>query len=331
MRFLRLQGVLALAVSSIAVAACGRPTEETDLRPEGAPQVTTVMVRSDVVSITGVAPNTVIEPAIYCPSTFDPESPTFVGLPNFDIVQICPDEDEPTTIPEVENADPLNVGVRVVFDELLDPDIETLTDSETGGPCTDASDTCDGHIASTQPLNIDCGNQGEITYDGYYQPNGNNVSWPPGPSIVALPDVYIASGSTCSVTLNTNIVDKQGEPVPTSDLGPFDFTLSPFTLVGSDPGDGDVIAPDGAVAIDTNVLPDGASIDATDITASDGAAIPIDVTVDGTTIIVAPTGGTWPTGVDIVITIPSDATIADIAGGPYVAAADFTLTFQAAL
>jgi hypothetical protein len=329
MRFLRLQGVLALAVSSIAVAACGRPTQETDLRPEGAPQVTTVMVRSDVVS-SNTSGTYVIEPAIYCPSTFDEESPTFVGLPNFNVVQICPDEGEAAN-PPVENADPLNMGVRVVFDELLDPDIETLTDSETGGPCTDASVTCDGHIASTQPVNIDCGTQGEITYDGYYQPNGNNVSWPPGPSIVAIPDVYVASGSTCTVTLNTNIVDKQGEPVPTGDLGPYTFTLSAFTTNGSDPGDGDVIAPDGAVAIDTNVLPDVASIDAADITASDGAAIPVDIAVDGTTIIITPTGGTWPTGVDITITIPADATIEDIAGGPYESGgADFTLVFQAA-
>lgn len=332
MRFLRAQVILASTVGALAAAACGRPTLQTDLRPEGPPEVTAVMARSDKVSSNRFG-TIVLEPAVYCPATFDPESPTIIGLPNFNVIQVCPDEGEDPLGP-VTDADPLNVGVRVVFDELLDPSIETLTEidpdtgDDTGMPCTADSVNCAGHITSTLPVTINCG-QGNVAYDGYYQPNGNNVSWPPGPSIVAIPTEYIAAGATCSVSINDVVVDKTGEQVPAAQRGPWQFTLTPLTLLASDPGDGDVIAVDGAVAVDFNGLLDLASVSAADVTADDGANVPLTFDVDGTTLIITPTSGTWATGVDITVTIPATASIADIGGGAYVPDGDFTVTFQA--
>jgi hypothetical protein len=248
------------------------------------------------------------------------------------VLQICPEAADDPPITTVMDANPNALRVRIVFDELLDPDVETLTDSSDGGPCTATSDTCDGHIATTMPVTLTCNNT-PVPYDGYYVPNGNNISWPPGPALVVIPDGFVATSSACTVALRDNVIDKQGEVVPADQRGPFNFSVGPMVIDGSDPADGDEIVPDAPVVITFNVEVDPASVQAADIDVHDDTAdvnVPVDITVTGTDIEILPTSGTWTDGSTYTVTIPDTATITDVGGGPYVPDGDFVITFTVA-
>ena len=100
-----------------------------------------------------------------------------VGLPDFTLTSIC-DEDPSKPAAMVANAYPDGWYVRVMFDELLDPDVEELIeilDPDTG----DGTDTFTGSIANTQPVILECesvaGGFIEVPYDGYYSPAGNSA------------------------------------------------------------------------------------------------------------------------------------------------------------
>lgn len=346
MRFLRAQGFLATTLGVLALSACSRPDLATDLRPEGDPEVLTVMILTDGFSEFGGVPE---ERATYCKidnGVPDPKLPTIIGQPDQSVTQVCPETaaevtDPDTMITEVTNANPFAFGgfhVRVVFDELLDPNIETLTDSEdvnedglANDPCTAISETCQGHIDTTLPVTLTCGGVA-VPYDGYYVPNGNKVSWPPGPSIVVVPlDPSGLSGAQCEVSLRDNILDKEGNVVPAAQRGPYTFTVAELTIAGSSPADAEEITADSPVVISFTDLIDGASVDATDVVVHDDTAdvdIVVTLTVVGTDIEILPTGGggTWTNGSAYTVTIPDTATITDIGGGPYTGG-EFILTF----
>jgi len=217
-------------VGILAYAGCADPDQVTDLRPEGPPEVLAVLVANDAVGH-------LAETATYCAPN-DDKRPTLVGLPDATQKQICPDDG--SAVPMVEDAYPDGWYVRVMFDELLNPDIETLT------PVLDDDDmptgTSVGSIAGTHPVDLQCkssvdGQFHNVDYDGYYSPAGNNVTWPLGPSIVIKPNdpKSIATNTECKLTLGTSIVDKSGETVPTAQLGPYNFKVAPIKVIALDP------------------------------------------------------------------------------------------------
>ncbi|MDX2089029.1 MAG: Ig-like domain-containing protein [Kofleriaceae bacterium] len=230
---IRARGLL-VATAVFAAGACDDPTQNTDLRPDGPPEVLAVLVMNDAAAH-------LRETATYCAPN-DSKRPTLVGLPDFTTTQICdPDMAEPASM--VTDAYPDGWYIRVMFDELLDPDIEELEeieDPDTG----EGTGTYYGTIANTKPVKLECesvnGGMVEVEYDGYYSPSGNQITWPLGPSLVIKPNhpELIATNKMCRVTLKENIVDKSGEQVPADQLGPYAFQIAPITPIFIDPEDG---------------------------------------------------------------------------------------------
>ncbi len=234
---------VAIATATIGLfAACSDPVLPTDLRPDGPPEVLAVLVLDD--------PNGVIETATFCKTqgpndakdnTGDPQRPTLVDLPEFaGTTQVCPD-DLTMGVPELTDAAPETWYVRVMFDELLDPAIEDLIPilDSTGQPTGNYS----GSIASTKPFVLQCadaaGTAVTLDYDGYYQPSGNKFTWPVGPSLVAsiARPALVPTQSECTISLNDNIVDKDGNPVPMDQRGPYKFAIAPLTVTAISPGE----------------------------------------------------------------------------------------------
>jgi hypothetical protein len=232
----RTRGVVAatLAVMGLGLGACDDPSQNTDLRPEGPPDVLAVLVFTDAV-------NGVFETATYCKPN-DEKRPGLVGVgPLFVTEQICPENLSENAAP-VDNAYPDGWYIRIMFDELLDPDIEALTpviDEDTG----EETGAFTASIAGTHPVKLECKNLAgafvEIDYDGYYSPSGNRITWPLGPSLVIKPSdpELISTNSECQVTINDNVVDKSGVAVEATQRGPFKFTVAPIKVIAIDPPD----------------------------------------------------------------------------------------------
>lgn len=234
----RLQGyakyALGAAAGVLVLGACDQPAQNTDLRPEGPPDVLAVLVGTD-------ASAQLAESATYCRPN-DEKRPSTVGLPDFTLSSIC-DEDLTKSASMVTTAYPDGWYVRIMFDELLDPDIEELV--EILDPETDeGTDTFTGTLINTQPVRLECesvaGGFVDVPYDGYYSPAGNNVTWPLGPALVIKPDDprVIATNKMCRVTLRDNIKDKSGTPVPADQRGPYQFQIAPITPISIEPSDG---------------------------------------------------------------------------------------------
>jgi len=224
---------LGAAAGVFALGACNDPVQNTNLRPEGPPEVLAVLVATDPAA-------QLYESATYC-KPGDEKRPTQVGLPDFTLQQIC-DADPAVAAPMVTTAYPDGWYVRIMFDELLDPDVEELIeilDPDTG----EGTDTYSGTIANTQPVILECesvaGGFTEVPYDGYYSPAGNAVTWPLGPALVIKPDEprAIATNKMCRVTLRETVVDKDGNPVPAEQRVPFAFQIAPIMPILIDPSD----------------------------------------------------------------------------------------------
>ena len=229
---------LATAAGALALGACNDPEQNTDLRPDGPPEVLTVLVMTDAVS-------QLAERATYC-KPGDEKRPDRVGLPDFTLQQVC-DDDVNAPAEMVTNAYPDGWYVRIMFDELLDPNVEELVeivDPETG----EGTDTFSGTIANTQPVTLECesvnGGFVEVAYDGYYSPAGNRVTWPLGPSLVIKPfdPRAIATNKMCRVTIKDSVRDKSGEAVPADQRGPFEFKIAPIQPIYVEPADGSEVS-----------------------------------------------------------------------------------------
>ena len=258
----RTRGV-AMTLGALTLVACSDPLQRTDLRPDGPPEVLAVLVSNDPA-------NSLSEGATFC-KVNDDKRPTLVGLPDGTVHTIC-DVDMAKPADEIVDAAPQGWYVRVEFDELLNADVEEIV------PILDENGidtgTFSGTIANTRPVRLQCqsvtGNAlVDVAYDGYYSPAGNNVTWPLGPSLVIKPNdpTEIGSGRECQVTLKDSIVDKDGNPVPVDQRGPFKFKLAPIQVIAIAPADGTKIdaeaggAPNGVdltfnTGIDTSVWPD---------------------------------------------------------------------------
>lgn len=249
---------IAAALCGIAIGACTAPSQRTDLRSEGPPDVLAVLVMND-------AAGGLYEKATYCRDG-DDKRPSLVGLPDGTTQQVCPDDGSEVTA-GVDDALPGGWYVRIMFDELLDPSIEDLTEiiDSQGEP----TGTFEGSIAATQPVTLRCagvsGAMVNIPYDGYYSPSGNNVTWPLGPSLVIKPTQpgTIPTNAACEVILNDVVRDKdQLTQVPPDQRGPYSFAVAPIRVVSISPVDGDEIdGVDAGVNVVFNTLIDASSID----------------------------------------------------------------------
>jgi hypothetical protein len=230
----RTNGVVATTLGVLLAVGCNDPELNTELRPEGDPEVLAVLVMTD-------AAFQLSEQATYC-KPGDELRPNLVGLPDFTTATVCPDELSDGVDP-VESAYPDGWYVRIMFDELLDPSIEELTeilDEDTGAP----TGTFTGSIVNANPVTLQCQSVNgntlvNVPYDGYYSPSGNRVTWPVGPSLVIKPNnpELIATGKECQITLNDTVTDKDGKSVPTAQRGPYTFKVAPITVIATDPTD----------------------------------------------------------------------------------------------
>lgn len=252
----RLKTLGAAMIGTLALGACEDPVADTDLRPEGDPEVLAVLVMNDTA-------NAFVESATYCKPN-DPKRPGAVGITVLGLNPVlCPIDG--SAVEPLTDAYPDAWYVRVMFDELLDPEVETLE------PILDAqgnpTDNFSGSLARTQPVTLQCqdvtGTLVDVEYDGYYSPSGNRVTWPVGPSLVIRPldPTIVPVESMCQVTLKEIIKDKDGNPVKGRDVQPFEFRLAPVSVISVAPAEGDVINPlDGGVELAFNVEVDGSAV-----------------------------------------------------------------------
>jgi len=348
--FGRTQGALAATLGLFAWGACASdPGGPSDLRPAGPPSVLTVLAADAPMgdALAGVLAD-VTETATFC-KVGDDKRPGFVNYPlAVGGTQLCPD-DLTMNVPEVIDASPLEWYARVEFDRLLNPDIEDLIPNLDANGQPDGTST--GTIKNMFPFTLTCGGV-DVPYDGYYGPDGNNVTWPVGPSLFVNPQNVgsVATSAECSLTLKTNIVGKTNEPVPSDELGPYKFKLAALQVVGATPGQpDDPTMPDAQDPTAPDVVNFNAFIDATTVTAADvhieittacgtpGTAAVAVVAADGmdpTAIDIsdaaAPAGTAWVAGKIYQITFDDTATVKDVNGGAgsLPAAADLTICFS---
>ncbi|HUQ05570.1 MAG TPA: hypothetical protein VM261_23870 [Kofleriaceae bacterium] len=196
----------------------------------------------------------------------DDKAPGFVIDAILGSQTVCPDEMGDFAATDV---DPRGYGIRVMFDELLDGDAVETLDCDDDGVCV-------GSLATTQPVTFNCGATA-VEYDGYYVPNGNNTTFPLGPSLVIYPTAYeVQTGTECTLTMTDVIRDHSGDHVEAAEAS-LDFRIADFEFTGTDPEDAadvtdrEVLDPDGAVAFIFN-----AEIDPTSVTAADFEVINTD-------------------------------------------------------
>lgn len=325
---------------AVCLVACGDPDEATDLRPAGPPEVLSVLVSNDTTGA-GVA-----ERATFC-KLHDDKRPQLIPANPNGPDQVCP-EDLALGASEADDTVPVGWYVRIQFDELLDPDkVESLI------PIGGGSER--GSLADTQPVQLSCGGV-PIAYDGYYNPSGNSLTWPIGPSLYVAPldSAAIATGTECDVSIVARVVvDKDGHPVPADQLGPYTFKIAPLTLQATSPVAEDpaapvpppIIAATSALSLTFNAPVDPASLTADEITIVDVASCDADpatgtphpaviegATSDPRSLRVragdAGSGDAWPRGKTYLVSPTAGADVHDVAGG--VGAVDaFTVCFTA--
>lgn len=264
--------VAAAVLTSGLLVGCSAPDQPTDLRTDGPPNVTAVTVRSDLRSTVdpdfpsgGLDLARLLETATHC-RIGDEKRPGLVGLPTLRATQVCPEDLALASSTEgtAEGAPP-NWFVRIVFDKLLDPDVEELVDQLDANGNPVIPNVKQGTLLNTQPVTLKC-NGVDVAYDrarplapiSYYVPNGSRVSWPLGPALYIQPDkpVGVPTGATCEIGIKDMVVNKAGESVPT-DQRTFQFKIAPMKLRFSvidgvqidDPAD----AADGTLALDPHV------------------------------------------------------------------------------
>ena len=235
------------------LVGCDEPNLPTNLRTDGPPNVTTVVVMSDLSTDNDppdrAAPlSRYLESATYCRLN-DDKRPGIIGLPTATTTQICPED-----LKKAAETDGTALGappvwfVRVVFDELLDNSVEELIPEmdAMGNP----TGTTLGSLKNTQPVSLKCGGVA-VPYDGYYAPNGNKISWPLGPALFIQPnDPTVAkTGESCEVALLGPVKNKRGQAV--SEKSSFNFKIAPLAYRFSFPDPEDQGGDDGQLEQDT--------------------------------------------------------------------------------
>jgi hypothetical protein len=235
--------LLATALLSLGtlgtLGACSDPELASDLQTEGDPHVVEVNVFSEgsVFGLTDPSGFGLLlgEAATFCRpgsefkvnTSYCPEARNDIGEPQRGEREVAPITD---TLPYSQQFGSATFWhVRIIFDELLDPDVEDLITDDEG-------EVIGGTIADTQPVTLTCGGV-DVAYDGFYDPSGNWLTFPPGPALVIQALDFVASSTQdCEVSINSGAVtDKDGNEVPSDELGPYTFGIAPMTLYGTDP------------------------------------------------------------------------------------------------
>ena len=210
----RAGGLLATLMPCALGVACSDPELASDLDTEGPPEVLEVNVASETAP--GDPNGNAIEAATYC-RPGDQYKVNTLYCPLRRNSENKPIAGAREVASPVMDATPAGWHARFIFSELIDPSIEELI--ETDGVIT-------GSLAQSQPFVLTCGGA-EVPYDGWYDPTGNHLSYPPGPSLVAQPLDFIATGTMCEVALRDGVVtDKGGDDVPGDHLGPYEFGIA---------------------------------------------------------------------------------------------------------
>ncbi|HLU65933.1 MAG TPA: Ig-like domain-containing protein [Kofleriaceae bacterium] len=310
---------------------------KSELVPEGPPVVTEVNVLSEIFD-----PNidylTLGERATFCREGeeykvnqfYCPVERDDTGAP---IPGVRGVEPHTQTIPHGQLAGYSDIWhVRLIFDELLDPNVEDLV--EVDGVTI-------GTIADTRPVILTCGGN-PVAYDGFYDPSGNHLSYPPGPALVVTTNEFVATGSACQIAIDGNAVtDKDGEAVPADQRGPYDFAIAPLAIVTTAPANEEEgVDPAATIDLELNAPVDPTTAVAS-ITLQDegGADVPFTVALapaDPTD----PEAGELPNVLSIIpdapldpeatYTVTVDSGIADIAGGELTLDEPLTFSFTTA-
>lgn len=344
---LKTQGAAVTALSLLALGACDAPAQNTDLRPEGDPEVLTVLVFNDAV-------DGFLETATFCKQN-DAKRPGTVGIVAFGVaIPICDidlangagfRDDKGTANPSddtftpgiVEDAVPTSWYVRIMFDELLDPDtaetLEPILDPDT----MEETGVFTGSLEETQPVTLSCGGT-DVPYSGYYSPSGNTVTWPLGPSLVVQPldTSAVATGAECTLSIKDTLKDKEGNSVTSSQRGPFTFNVAGLAATAidpepADPGDEATIAPEAPVLVSFNHFIDAASLTPAEVTILEVADCEATTGTTRTAVIAAsaddplsleisstptvPAGLAWTPEKFYRVTFADDVEVSDLAGG----------------
>ncbi|WP_428261156.1 Ig-like domain-containing protein [Haliangium sp.] len=317
-RFVRMSIVCALTVALAAVSGCDDAEIKSDLDTSGSPRVTSVTVSTEGAG----------------------EAPTFCGDPDEDkVTLLCFDGDGLPIEPDpATDVTPQGWYVRLVFNELLNPDRaeELVIVRDSSAPDGIARDQYNdpvlrGTLENSQPVNLVCGGAA-VPYDGFYNPSGNHLSVPPGPSLVVQARAYVATETDCTIevvqgesTPGFGVFDKSGNPVDAGKRGPFGFRIAPIAVDTVDPDDeADGVALDAVAEVVFNAPVDAATLNdggAARIVLREagGADVAVSVSVDGDTVTLTPTAALTPqTDYEIVVS----GGVADIAGGPGLALAE---------
>ena len=318
----RASGLLATLMPCVLGVACSDPELASELDEDGPPEVLEVNVASE--SAPGDPNGNAIEAAtycrpgdqykvntLYCPLDRDGENAPIPGAREVD--------------GPVMDATPVDWHARFIFSELIDPSIEELID--TDGVIT-------GSLAESQPFVLTCAGD-EVAYDGWVDPTGNHLSFPPGPSLVVQPLDFIATSTMCEVSLRDGVVtDKDGEGFPGDHLGPYPFGIAPLSIGDPDPADEtDGVDPDAVISIPFNAPIDLDTV-ADQIVVNDGTAdiaVTLDYPLDpktmeptDDTIVVATPVDPLAAGTTYTVTVSTGIT--DVAQGALLEGISFSFT-----
>ncbi len=297
---------LLLVAGGTLCVACSDPTLRSDLDTEGPPEVNIVTVTSEA---TGAAPT-------FCSTDANAKVSRVV----------CPEDDNGSrAVTAVTDVTPANMEVRIVFSELLDPSIEVLEDR-------DGMNGMEGHIDTTLPVAINCAGAA-LTYDGYYDVTGSHLTSPSGPALVVdVPGLQAATGSACTVTVNSVVTDKDKNAV--AGPGPYDFTLAPLHFNGfsiTDATTGVAVDEPLGVLFNAPIDPASAVAGAVKLTTAADTANNIEVTITGVgnAFTVIPMAGAWLPKTAYILTFLASADVKDATGGGVytMPASDAVLTF----
>ncbi|HKE19523.1 MAG TPA: Ig-like domain-containing protein [Kofleriaceae bacterium] len=314
--------MLATLAAFALATACSDPDLSSDLDTDGPPDVVEINVGNQSAP---TDPNgNAEEAATYCRPGDEFKVSTFYCPLARDEADAPIPGDRELAAP-ITDALPIDWHVRIIFTELLDPDIEDLV--EVDGVTM-------GSLAETQPVSVSCGGTA-VPYDGWYDPSGNNLSYPPGPSLVVTPLDFVATGSPCQISVvDGAVIDKSGDTVPADQLGPYDFAIAPLEVAESSPADAsEGVAVDSVVQVSFNAPIDiGTIAGRIALTTGDTEVVgTLDFDQDPETeeiiddIIVFTPDAPLAPGTSYTITV--DDGIEDIAGGALAQEEPFSATF----
>ncbi len=342
--FRRALGLLAASAPLALAVACADPDLKSDLVTEGPPEVTEVNVLSESVVLADPTFLRLGEGAtfcrvgeqykvnqVYCPLERDESMKPIPGARETAMVTDVQPYAAAVGMEDFTSQGLLpNWHVRFVFDELIDGSVEDVIDVGDG--------TMYGTLSETQPVTVTC-NDTELTYDGFYDPSGNHLSYPPGPALVVQVTDFVATGSDCEASINDGaIADKDGNGVPSDQLGPYPFQIAPLTIYSTAPADAEEgVDPTSSVTIELNAPIELATVAAA-ITFETDAGDPVAFTVEYALVDPAdPAAGTIDNIVELIpnaaldemtsYVVTIDSGIADTEGGELTLDAPVPVTF----